>query len=139
MLQELDQHCNYDDKLKEVLRDRPVCGITDDRIQRRLLAEPKLTSKKALKVTQVIETANRDVRDLQLRLKMLDSNVSKAAPQLPVHNVQAKHKWQSKASPATCYKCGGGHMARDCRFINEKCHACEENVQILASYRPAAA
>uniref|UniRef100_A0AAV2K4M6 Uncharacterized protein n=1 Tax=Knipowitschia caucasica TaxID=637954 RepID=A0AAV2K4M6_KNICA len=65
VLRELAQHCNYGDKLKEMLRDRLVCGIAEDRIQRRLLAEPNMTFEKALKIAQAIETANRDVRDLQ--------------------------------------------------------------------------
>lgn len=55
VLRELAQHCNYGDKLKEMLHDRLVCGIADDRIQRRLLAEPELTFDRALKVAQAIE------------------------------------------------------------------------------------
>ncbi|KAK0139329.1 hypothetical protein N1851_024035 [Merluccius polli] len=122
VLRELAQHCNYGDKLKEMLRDRLVCGVADDRMQRRLLAEPELTFERALKVALAMETATRDVRDLQL--KTLDGTVSKAAPQLLVHNVESNHKGQGKATPLTCYRCGGEHMAKDCRFINEKCHAC---------------
>ncbi|XP_061594943.1 uncharacterized protein K02A2.6-like [Cololabis saira] len=72
VLRELAQHCNYGDKLKEMLRDRLVCGIADDRIQRRLLAEPDLTFERVLKVAQAIETASRDVRDLQLQPKTMD-------------------------------------------------------------------
>ncbi|XP_056098696.1 uncharacterized protein K02A2.6-like [Rhinichthys klamathensis goyatoka] len=124
VLRELAQHCNYGDKLKEMLRDRLVCGIADDRMQRRLLAEPELTFEKALKVALAIETANRDVRDLQLKIvEGVGSNVSN---QLLVHNVESNpsHKWQGKATPLTCYRCGGEHMARDCRFVNEKCHGC---------------
>ncbi len=48
VLHELAQHYNYGDKLKEMLRDRLVCGIEADEIQRRLLAEPGLTFEKAL-------------------------------------------------------------------------------------------
>jgi hypothetical protein len=122
VLRELAQHCNFGDKLKEMLRDRLVCGIADDRMQRRLLAEPELTFEKALKVALAIETANRDVRDLQLKIvEGVGSNVSN---QLLVHNVESNHKWQGKATPFTCYRCGGEHMARDCRFVNEKCHGC---------------
>ncbi|XP_039511288.1 uncharacterized protein K02A2.6-like [Pimephales promelas] len=122
VLRELAQHCNYGDKLKEMLRDRLVCGIADDRMQRRLLAEPELTFEKALKVALAIETANRDVRDLQLKtVEGIWSNVSN---QLLVHNVESNHKWQGKAKPLTCYRCGGEHMASVCRFVNEKCHGC---------------
>ena len=56
----------------------------------------------------------------------MDSNVSKAWAQLPVHNLKAGQMWQGKTTPLKCYRCGGEHVARDCHFINEKCHACGE-------------
>ncbi len=59
VLRELAQHCNYGEKLQEMLRDRLVCGIEADGIQRRLLAEAELTFEKALKLAQAIETANK--------------------------------------------------------------------------------
>lgn len=102
VLQDLAQHCNYGDKLKEIMHDRLVCGISDDRLQRRLLAESELTFEKALKVAQAIKTASRDLRDLQLHPETMDSNVSKAGAQLPVHNVKAAHTWQGKMTPLKC-------------------------------------
>ncbi|XP_038590459.1 uncharacterized protein K02A2.6-like [Micropterus salmoides] len=65
LLRKLAQDCNYGDKLSEMLRDRLVCGIGDDRIQQRLLSQPDLTFDKALKLAQAIETASKDVKDLQ--------------------------------------------------------------------------
>ena len=112
VLQDLAQHCIYGDKLKEIMCDRLVCGISDDRLQRRLLAELELTFEKALKVSQAIKTASRDVQDLQLHPKMMDSSVSKAGTQLPVHNLKAAQTWQGKTTPLN--------------FINEKCHACSK-------------
>ena len=40
-LRSLVAHCNYGDSLENMLRDRLVCGINDDSIQKRLLAEPR--------------------------------------------------------------------------------------------------
>ena len=42
-LRHLSEHCEFGITLDEMLRDRLVCGVRDIRIQRRLLAEPKLT------------------------------------------------------------------------------------------------
>ena len=42
-LRSLAQHCNFGAALDNMLRDRFVCGIQDDSIQRRLLSELKLT------------------------------------------------------------------------------------------------
>lgn len=46
-LRRLAQDCNYGDKLQQMLRDRLVCGIEDECIQRRLLSEADLTFEKA--------------------------------------------------------------------------------------------
>lgn len=48
-----------------MLRDRLVCGINDDRIQRRLLAETELTFDKSLQ--KAVETASKYVQDLQAK------------------------------------------------------------------------
>ncbi|KAI4899454.1 hypothetical protein NFI96_009143 [Prochilodus magdalenae] len=48
-----------------MLRGRLVCGVSDDGIQRRLLAELDLTFQKALKTAQAVESANRIVIDLR--------------------------------------------------------------------------
>ncbi len=49
-LRTLSEHCEFGVSLDEMLRDRLVCGVNEDRIQRRLLAEPVLDLKKALKL-----------------------------------------------------------------------------------------
>ena len=41
LLRRRSEHCNYGYKLEEQLRDRLVCGVKDNRIQRRLLPEEK--------------------------------------------------------------------------------------------------
>ncbi|XP_043944941.1 uncharacterized protein K02A2.6-like [Protopterus annectens] len=124
VLRELAQHCNYGDRLTGMLRDRLVCGIADDRIQRRLLAEPELSFEKALKLAQAIETANKDIRDLQPRT--IEGVGSRCATPLPVHKVVGEHKSQGKSGQYACYRCGGEHLSRNCRCLNEKCHACRK-------------
>ena len=42
-LRHLSEHCEFGITLDEMLRDRLVCVVRYIRIQRRLLAEPKLT------------------------------------------------------------------------------------------------
>lgn len=135
VLRELAQHCNYGDKLKEMLRDRLVCGIGDDRIQRRLLAESDLTFEKALKIAQAIETANKDVRDLQQQRP--DGAESKGMTSLPVHKLKMEHKRQGKGGQIACYRCGGDHLPRDCRFLNEKCHGCGKKGHVKKMCRSA--
>ena len=59
-LRKLSEHCNFGTALNDMLRDRLVCGIADQRIQRRLLAEPDLTFAKALELAH----ADRNTRAL---------------------------------------------------------------------------
>ena len=46
-LRHLAIHCEYGVSLSDMLRDRLICGVNDDRIQRRLLAEAKIDFTKA--------------------------------------------------------------------------------------------
>ena len=60
-----------------MLRDPIVCGARDNKIQRRLLAEPKLTLKRPLDLAIAIETSEKDVLDLQKCMAQGESLVNK--------------------------------------------------------------
>ena len=92
-LRRLSQHCEFGASLDDMLRDRLVCGISDNRIQRRLLAEADFAFKKALELAQAMESADRNTQDLQ----------KATAQSVAVHAV---HK---QGSSGVCYRCGGKH------------------------------
>ena len=48
-LRELAEHCKYGESLQEMLRDRLVCGVNHETIQKRLLAEKELSYDTALR------------------------------------------------------------------------------------------
>ena len=64
-LRSLAQACNFGNSLEDMIRDRLVCGVNDDAIQRRLLAEPQLDCKKALEIAIGVETASKNLRELR--------------------------------------------------------------------------
>ena len=64
-LRSLSEHCDFRDQLEEMLRDRLVCGVNDERIQRRLLAERRLDFKKALELVTAMEIADKNMRGTQ--------------------------------------------------------------------------
>ena len=64
-LRSLSEDCQFGDSLEDMLRDRLVCGIKDDAIQKRLLAESELRFAKAVQLAQSMETAARNVQELQ--------------------------------------------------------------------------
>lgn len=63
-LRRLAQFCNFGDTLEVMLRDRLVCGINDDRIQK-LLAEQELLYERALTVARGTEAADKNLREMK--------------------------------------------------------------------------
>ena len=62
-----------------MLRDRLVCGINDDAIQRRLLAEQNLTFDKALTTAQGLEAAAKNLHELHHKPSGGNGEVHKVA------------------------------------------------------------
>ena len=63
----LSEYWQFASTLDDMLRDRLVCGIRDNHLKQRLLAETDLTFQKALDISQAIEAAERNARDLQAK------------------------------------------------------------------------
>ena len=64
-LRRIAEFCNFGTTLEKVIRDRLVCGIGDEGIQRKLLAEQDLTYARALAIALGAEAAARDLREMQ--------------------------------------------------------------------------
>ena len=61
-LRALAEFCNFGVSLEDMLRDRLVCGVDNTAIQRKLLAEPELTLKKAMDIALAMEAAFKDAQ-----------------------------------------------------------------------------
>ena len=96
-----------------MLRDRLVCGVRDIRIQRRLLAEPRLTLKRALDLALAIEAADKDASEIQRG----DSQGGDTS----LNKVDVK---VDKGGEIKCYRCGGNHYPKSCYFKDAKCYVC---------------
>ena len=64
-LRRIAEFCTFGTTLEKVIRDRLVCGIGDEGIQRKLLAEQDLTYARALAIALGAEAAARDLREMQ--------------------------------------------------------------------------
>ena len=64
-LRRLAAHCDFGDYLEEALRDRLVCGLSKESIQKRLLSEASLPLSKAVELSQSMEAADRNAQQLQ--------------------------------------------------------------------------
>ena len=107
-LRALSTHCEFGDMLEDMLRDRIVCGISDSRIQRRLLAEPKLTYAKAVELSQSMEAA--------------DKNSKVILPQTEAATVHVTR--------ALCYRCGKEHSPDTCKCKELYCRKCSKKGHI---------
>ena len=82
-LRKLSKGYKFSEVESDMLRDQLVCGINDQALQRWLLAEPDLTFKTALDVTQASEAADCQVKELgkQAHGKEVHSMSSRDRPQ----------------------------------------------------------
>ena len=124
-LRNLSEHCEFADQLEKMLRDRLVCGVNDERIQRRLLAESHLEFKKAMELATAMETADRNTRDLK------NGNLSEKPEETQVNRVTKdppkRPPRDPKQSTKECYRCGGRfHDPDKCRYKDEECYKCRK-------------
>uniref|UniRef100_A0AAR2J737 Retrotransposon gag domain-containing protein n=1 Tax=Pygocentrus nattereri TaxID=42514 RepID=A0AAR2J737_PYGNA len=69
VLKKLSEHCEFGGYLEDALRDRFVCGLKCEAVQKRLLTEDKLTFKRAVEHAVSAETATRDVHPAHSQTK----------------------------------------------------------------------
>ena len=104
---------DFGQSLKVMLRDRLVCGVNDEVIQKRLLLETDITLKNIEKVALAMESATNNART---------TGGGEPLKQESVHKMDKSYK---KPARSTCYRCGSkDHTAASCRFKNAKCHGC---------------
>ena len=64
-LRHLAMHCKFEAYLEEALRDRLVCGLRSEGVQKQLLTYTDLTLAKAVEVAQSMEAAARDTQEIR--------------------------------------------------------------------------
>ena len=117
-LRALTPFCDFGDTLDNMLRDWLVCGINQEQLQRRLLAEPNLRFSKAMEIAQTFETAVQDARHFQEGPKQ---------PQpLLVNALQKGATATTLTTKTQCHRCGGSHKASSCTFKDSTCHYCKK-------------
>ena len=120
-LRKLASQCKFGDSLEEALRDRFVCGLRHEAIQRRLLSEVDLSYAKAMEIASAMEAADRDTKSLKGSEAILGK----------LQGLTGKGK-DSQA----CYRCNrAGHSASTCKFKEASCHACGKKGHIAPACR----
>ena len=118
-LRELALHCEFGDRLQEMLRDRLVCGVNHKGIQRKLLAEAGLTYERAYSLALAVELSENPADP-----PLLVHHVSPPAPSSPPPGTSKHSSYSSTGADKnskpliTCYHCGGPHLAPQCSHLN---------------------
>ena len=120
-LRKLTEFCKFGNVLEDMLRDRLVCGLSNNTIQRRLLAEKELPLEKALDLARAMEAAEQNVHDLQSRSSAgEDVNFVRQG-----RSGKLPPRREREPKGKACHRCGvSGHSPQDCRFRTATCHAC---------------
>ena len=98
--------------MDETIQDRLVCGLCNETIQKRLLAERNLTLATAIEIAQGMEAATKQTSELRAVVGQSQNH--------EIHSVPKSAKPKKK-----CYHCGRtGHLPSVCHFKDQKCRCC---------------
>ena len=96
--------CEFGNFLDEALYDRFICGILEEAIQCKLLAEADLTLTKALSLAQSMEIAQKDLKEIH-------------PTRAEVETLQESAHYVSSRRQQNCHRClGADHSPGACRF-----------------------
>ena len=124
-LRKLATHCEFGATLEETLRDRLVCGLRHEAIQRRLLSKSGLTYQKALETAQAMESADTNTQSFK-------------DPEPPIRKVSRRIPRSEELR--SCRSCGRtNHSREDCRFRDATCYACGKQGHIAPACKSAPA
>lgn len=120
-IKQLSEHCNFGENLKNSLRDRFVCGLKDEAIQKRLLQEPNITLESATSLAFAMETAQRDATEIH----------NSTAAIHKMRAAQPSRKSQTTSSYPPCQSCGKtNHRRADCYLREAICKRCKKQGHI---------
>jgi len=118
-LRKLSIHCDFGTFLNDALRDRFVCGLKSEAMQKKLLVEAELTFTRAIEIAQGMESAARKAKELQ-------SHSPAEAQGHGQGQGQAVHVLRRQQSDRrSCHRCGRrNHTPDKCPFKDKQCLKC---------------
>lgn len=99
--------------LDRALLDRFVCGLSNPKIQNKLLNTEELTFEKVCRVAKSMEMAERNTQEFHPT-----SSESNQVNKLTEHN----YTKNIEQSELVCHRCGGNHSGQSCKFRSAKCY-----------------
>ncbi|GBO23854.1 Transposon Ty3-G Gag-Pol polyprotein [Araneus ventricosus] len=141
-LRRLAEECNFGATLTERLRDQLVCGIKDEALQRRLLAESTLTFNEAFLRAVAAESAAEQAKHIHSQ----KFNTGNSTNLIRQHSNNNKRTFQKSSSSQSkpgnaqsadviCYGCGGHHDRSSCKFRDVTCRFCKKKGHVERACR----
>jgi hypothetical protein len=121
-LRKLSEHCEFQDKLDEQLRDKFTCGCNNEKIQHKLLTIKDLSLKSAFDHAIAIESAYRDTKEIHGQSsKDLDLNQMSSK-----RDSRDSRDWpRDSRDSRECFRCGDKrHFANKCPLKSKECFKC---------------
>ena len=104
----------------QALRDRLVCGLRSETIQKRRLSEAHLTLARAVEISQGMEAAHQNTQLMKGKVEGVIIKVTQE--QNPTNSVDKQEQYKKKKHSFRCGK--PGHSVADCTFKDSYCHKC---------------
>ncbi|KAK8758952.1 hypothetical protein V5799_003416 [Amblyomma americanum] len=130
VLRKLAEDCGFGSAqlpLDVMMRDRFVCGLRNEGVQQRLLAEHSLTLKVAYDLATTAEATAKQQRDIRKHGRY------ETDCQEMVQATRAKQ--DTPAEGSSCYRCNGKHAPHLCRFRKATCFNCKRVGHIAKACR----
>nr|XP_042911732.1 uncharacterized protein LOC122272296 [Parasteatoda tepidariorum] len=115
--------CSFGAFLDEALRDRFVCGLNDENMQKRLLAKKDLKLSDATEIAVATEIANADASNMKIFSPVVNKMLSQSGNR-GQKKVNFSNNASSKESKSKCFSCGAVHNPRNCKYKRAKYHSC---------------
>ena len=120
-LKKLAKSCAFGQFFSEAIRDRLVCGMKCETTRKRLLVETDLHLENAVKISQMLETAEREARKIEVPQQNI--NLVQKRNNVNGGKINRKTSFQSQQKP--CFRCKKfNHSSENCRFKEASCYKC---------------
>ncbi|XP_021354167.1 uncharacterized protein K02A2.6-like [Mizuhopecten yessoensis] len=101
-IRKLSEYCEFNATLSDSLRDRLVCGLRNEHIQRKLLSEATLTYDTAVELAIAIEMAQRDATELHGNSSKASGHIKKACPERKKNTHHTNYDSESDSESDSC-------------------------------------
>lgn len=132
-LRKLAVDCNFGSVLDRMLRDRVVCGLRDESLQRSLLAESDLQLQKVIDRATTAESASKNVMEIRH-----PEQVHSITRHKNDKYFSKKNYAHNNAVPQNCMGCGGNHQRTHCPHHNKVCQNCKKKGHLQRVCRSSA-